>query len=111
MNKYLTALKNKVCSVCVDSDHDGICRLSEHEVCAVEKYHSQIVEVVHSVDSEDLQEYISALRKNICTLHCRMNEENNYCYLREDANCALDRHFPLIIETIQQVDKYDLSVQ
>lgn len=107
MNKYLAAVKNKVCAVCVDSDHQGICRLTEEEVCAVERFLPDIVDIVHSVQSEKLHDYVSALREKLCAVHCRMEGESEYCYLREDANCALDRHFPLIVETIQLADKYD----
>lgn len=107
MNKYLTALKKNVCSVCIDSDNNGNCELSEQEICAVERFYPEIVEIIHSVQSSNMQDYISALRENLCTVHCRMDNETEICYLREDANCALDRHFPLIVETILRADKYD----
>lgn len=107
MNKYLAALKKNICSVCVDSNHEGVCQLSDQEICAVERFYPQIVEIVHSVESEDMRDYVSALRENLCSIHCRMDDETELCYLREDANCALDRHFPLIVETIQKADKYD----
>ena len=38
----------------------------------------------------------------ICA-HCR-NDENGNCYLREDANCSLDRYFTTIVDIIQKVD-------
>lgn len=107
MDKYLSALQRNLCSVCADSTEEGFCTLSDKEICAVEKFYPQIIDLVHSIKSESIQDYIHALRENICTVQCRMEAENSFCYLREDANCALDRHFPLIVEIIQQVDKYD----
>ncbi|MFA5804340.1 MAG: hypothetical protein WC879_06820 [Melioribacteraceae bacterium] len=102
MDKYLKALKQNVCSICVDSNEKGGCTLNEKESCAVELYLPMILEVVHSADSEDIKELHNKLRETIC-FECRTQEGGN-CYLREDANCALDRYFSLIVETIQKVD-------
>ncbi len=104
MNRYLSAIHENVCSICVDSSEAGECLLTENEVCAVEKHLTQIVNIVHSVQSDDIIDYVEALRNRICSL-CRAQEDNGFCELREDANCALDRYFPLIIETIQKIDK------
>jgi len=102
MDKYLKALKQNVCSICVDSNERGGCTLNENETCAVELYLPQIIDVAHSVDSENLNEYKERLRETVC-VKCREQEGGN-CYLREDANCSLDRYFSLIVETIQKVD-------
>ncbi|MCX6151896.1 MAG: hypothetical protein NTX22_15330 [Ignavibacteriales bacterium] len=104
MNKYKKAIRENVCSVCVDSSDSGECTLTEIEICAVEKFLPQIVKVVHSIQSDDVFDYVDLLRKNVC-VYCRAQDEINNCYLREDANCSLDRYFPLIVETIQKVDK------
>ena len=46
MDKYLTAVKENICSVCVDSDEAGKCTLTEEEICAVEYFLPQIVDLV-----------------------------------------------------------------
>ena len=102
MDKYLKALKQNVCSICVDSNAKGGCTLNEKENCAVELFLPQIIEVVQSSDPENFQELQSKLRETVCE-KCRAQEGGN-CYLREDANCSLDRYFSLIVETIQKVD-------
>ncbi|MFA7228244.1 MAG: hypothetical protein WC061_04350 [Melioribacteraceae bacterium] len=102
MDKYLKALKQNVCSICVDSNAKGGCTLNEKESCAVELFLPQIIEVVHSTDSEDIKELQIKLRDTVCA-KCRAQEGGD-CYLREDANCSLDRYFSLIVETIQKVD-------
>lgn len=102
MDKYLKALKQNVCSICVDSNEKGGCTLNEKESCAVELYLTKIVEVVHSDENEDIKELQNKLRETVC-VECRAQEGGN-CYLREDANCSLDRYFSLIVETIQKVD-------
>ena len=108
MDKYLKALKQNVCSICVDSNELGGCTLNEKESCAVELFLPQIIEVVHSIDSAKMKDYKDELRKTVC-VECRAREGGD-CYLREDANCSLDRYFSLIVETIQKVDNGKIQV-
>ncbi len=103
MNKYLSAIRKNVCAICVDSNEKGKCTLNDDEICAVELYLPQIVEVVHSVESENIKDYVDALRKDVC-LECRAQTAEGQCYLREDVNCSLDRQYALIVETIKEVD-------
>ncbi len=103
MDKYLKALKQNVCAICVDSNEKGGCTLNEKESCAVELFLPQIIHVVHNTGSDDLKELHNKLRETVC-IECRAQENGN-CYLREDANCSLDRYFSLIAETIQKVDE------
>ena len=103
MDKYLKAIKQNVCSICVDSNERGGCSLTDKETCAVELYLPQIVEIVTQAEAENIHELRKQLRDVVCA-NCR-NEENGNCYLRDDANCSLDRYFSLIIETIQKVNK------
>lgn len=102
MERYLKAIREKVCSICVDSDENGNCKMTEEECCAVELYLDKIVEVVHSVQSEKMSDYVDALHQRIC-VECRGGIER--CGLKADVNCSLDRYFPLIVETIQLVDR------
>ncbi|HEX2867466.1 MAG TPA: hypothetical protein VHO03_10515 [Ignavibacteriales bacterium] len=104
MDKYLSAIRQNICSICADSNDLGRCSLTDDEICALEVYLPQIVEIVHSIDSQNLQDYIDALRKEVCS-ECRTQEKDGYCYLREDVNCSLDRYFPLIVESIQKADE------
>ncbi len=108
MDKYLKAIKQNVCSICVDSNERGGCTLNEKESCAVELFLPQIIEVVHGVDSEKINDYRDKLRDTVC-VQCRAKENGN-CYLREDANCSLDRYFALIVEIIQKVDAGKIQV-
>lgn len=104
MDKYIKAIKQNVCAICVDSSEKGNCTLSKHETCAVEFYLSVILDIVHGTDSEDISDYHSKVKQEIC-INCRAQDDNGNCYLHEDANCSLDRYFPLIVETIKKVEK------
>ncbi len=103
MDKYVKAIKENICSICVDSSQKGFCTLNSTEVCAVQFYLPQIVEVIHSIENGSVQDYQKKLRETIC-IECRSEEERGHCHLREDANCSLDRYFGLIVETIKKVD-------
>lgn len=103
MEKYLKAIEENVCSICVDSSENGKCTLTDKEVCAVQYFLPEIVSVIHSSNPDDLQECYQRLKEIVC-VNCRAQTDSGYCYLREDSNCSLDRYFMLIIETIQKVD-------
>ncbi len=103
MDKYLKAIKQNVCSICVDSDENGRCKLNTEENCAVEFYLPQILEIVVNSKSEDTRQLQSELHEKVC-INC-ISEGDGNCYLREDANCALDRYFSLIVETIRKTSK------
>ena len=104
MQKYIAAIRDHVCAVCADSTDEGNCTLNEKELCAVQYFLPQILEVVHSRETDDMQVYYKLLKDKVCA-DCKTRDENGNCYLREDANCSLDRYFSLIVETIQKVDK------
>lgn len=70
MDKYLKAIWEKVCSICVDSDEKGNCKMTEEECCAVELYLDRIVQIVHSIQSERMSDYFEALYQKVC-VECR----------------------------------------
>ena len=102
MEKYLDAIRKNVCSICVDSDENGECRLTEKELCAVESYLKEIIELAENMTDEYYDKYYENLREKICA-NCRAKSADGNCYLRDDANCALDRYFPLVVETVRKV--------
>ncbi|MCK9279431.1 MAG: hypothetical protein M0P71_02325 [Melioribacteraceae bacterium] len=103
MDKYQKAIRENVCAICVDSNEHGACTLTNKEACAVQLYLPEIVELVHKYEGKNLDELKLQLRDKICS-HCRTNGEEGDCYLREDANCSLDRYFMLIVDIIKRVD-------
>jgi hypothetical protein len=103
MQKYISAVRENICKICVDSTTDGDCTLSKNEFCAVEMYLPQIVEVVHKTNSEYVEDHYKTLKETICA-ECKTRDSYGNCFLKDDANCSLDRYFPIIVETIQKVD-------
>lgn len=101
MDKYLKAIKQNVCSICVDSNERGGCTLNSSEICALELYLPQLVEIIKNNEKEDYSALHFLVHEKICG-NCK-SQENGYCKLREDANCSIDRYFNLVVDTIKNV--------
>lgn len=104
LEKYWKAIQETVCKVCIDSDPfgNGVCRISEASMCGVKEYLPKIVKVVLSVKSNKMDDYITALRENVCR-GCRETPDG-VCDLRNSVECALDRYYPLIVQAIESVN-------
>ncbi|MBI3999752.1 MAG: hypothetical protein HY351_03975 [Candidatus Omnitrophica bacterium] len=101
---YRNAIRKKVCEHCIDLSEAGHCTLTGDRQCGVELYLGKIIEVVHSIQSPHLQDYVKVLRERVCT-SCKNQNPDGTCRLRSEADCGLDRYFALVVETIEEVDK------
>jgi len=102
MEQYLKAIKEKVCTICVDSDDNGKCKMTDEEFCAVEMNIDKIVAAINSMESDRNEDYYEAIHDYVC-ISCRNETADRNCKLRTDVNCALDRYFPHIVEVIKSV--------
>lgn len=105
MQDYLDAIQRHVCSVCIDgifeNEHKFVrCGLPADRTCPVELHLPQVLEVVESIDSPRLEDYVTRLREKVCA-ECENSEEEG-CDLRLKADCALDRYFMLVAEAIEE---------
>jgi hypothetical protein len=101
--KYMQAIRTKVCAKCIDGDGFGNCRVDPAIDCAIQKYLPLIVQAVGRVTSVDMDDYVRELRAITCA-QCSHESVNGYCMLRKDVDCALDRYFPLVVEAIEEVN-------
>ncbi len=96
---YIEAIRRHVCALCrrmpLDSD------ACEPDVCRIEKHMDGIVHAVMSVQSRSYDDYLHALRREVCP-SCRDNDAEG-CMARSDGTCELDVYFPLVIEAIRDV--------
>ncbi len=102
VDQYWAAVQNRVCVKCIDGDRHGNCRLAPQFECALKAYFPGVVRVVKSTSSENVLDYVAALRKEVCA-QCREQSLDGRCYVRSMLDCALDRYFPRIIEAIEGV--------
>lgn len=103
LSEYWQAIQENVCARCVDSDGAGNCRLDSSVECPLLKYLPLIVNAVHRVTSDRVDDYVVELRDIVCA-QCRHQSPDGKCALRSQVDCALDRYFPLVIEAIERVD-------
>ncbi|MFQ5750663.1 MAG: hypothetical protein ACE5HI_01590 [bacterium] len=108
MQEYLEAIRRRVCSVCIDGifedGHQFVrCGLPSDRTCPIELYLPQVIEVVKSVDSPNMEDYLTILRDKVCA-SCEQTEEGT-CDLRLKADCALDRYFMLVAGAIEAVQE------
>ncbi len=103
MEKYMEAIRQNVCSICADSNDDGECMLTDNEICAIKNFLPEILDVVKKRDSDDFDQYYKDLKRTVCT-NCKARSEEGKCYLREDANCSLERYFSIIVDTVKAID-------
>ena len=98
---YTDAIRRRVCSVCLDAQDDGRCGLTKR-VCAIEKHLPRVVETVLSVDSDRMDEYVAAIRAQVCG-RCPEQSPEGPCELRNRGDCALDMYLFLVVDAIQEV--------
>ncbi|HTR82552.1 MAG TPA: hypothetical protein VMM58_13065 [Bacteroidota bacterium] len=108
LETYWNAIQQKVCVKCIDGDRHGNCRLSPQFDCGLKKYFPNVVHVVQNTHSDNVLDYLTTLRKEVCG-HCQEQTETGVCYVRNMLDCPLDRYFPLIIATITDVHQSQLT--
>lgn len=102
MDLYWDSIRQNVCRKCIDGDGRGGCRLPIDEYCGLDRFFPEIVRTVRSVHSDSFQDYVDALRVNICRT-CDHQFPNGVCRKRDTLECALDRYFPIVIKVIESV--------
>ncbi len=99
---YRDLLKQKVCSVCIDSDADGKCTISRtpDRACPIDMFLPEIVQAIESVQSNRMEDYVESFRTHVCS-QCQ-EDETGRCRFRSDIDCAMDRYIQLIVEAIEE---------
>lgn len=110
LEEYWDAVSAKVCGNCIDSDGFENCRLTGEQACGLKIHFPKVVETVLSVKGDRIEPYIDALRKNVCAF-CRHQSPNGTCSFRRNLDCGLDRYFPLVVNTIEDVRVRSLRLE
>jgi hypothetical protein len=101
---YREAIRQRVCTVCLDSADDGSCRLSGVWACVIEAHLPQLVEAVEDVRSGRERAFAAAVERRVCRA-CPERGPGRTCSPREDGRCALVAYLPLIVRAIEDVDR------
>ena len=94
-------VRNKICNVCTRRTVDGACGLENPSSCALFRLFPQVAQAIASVDSNYIQDYIEAIRLQVCPL-CPDQESDGGCETRQQVQCALDAYLLLVVDAIEE---------
>ncbi len=94
-------VRKRICSVCTERTAAGMCGLDEPSRCALFHLFPRVAQSIQSVNSIEIQPYIDAIRRDVCTV-CEECEAAGGCESRRQARCALDAYLPLVVEAIEE---------
>jgi hypothetical protein len=94
-------VRNRICSVCTERTVDGQCGLAEPSRCALFRLFPQVAQAIQSVKSDDIQQYLDAIRTNVCSI-CTDQARDGSCETRQEVRCALDAYLLLVVEAIEE---------
>lgn len=102
LERYWLAVRGRICARCIDGDPTGRCLLSPHRECALEEHFPAVVNAILNADQGTIEPYVKSLREGVCAI-CGRQTENGDCLFRMQLDCGLDRHLPMIVETITEI--------
>jgi hypothetical protein len=94
-------VRNRICSVCTDRTVDGQCGLDEPSTCALFRLFPEVAQAIQSVTSDDIQQYLEAIRHNVCTV-CAGQANDGSCETRREVRCALDAYLLLVVDAVEE---------
>jgi hypothetical protein len=74
-------VRDKICRVCSDRTADGDCGLEQPSGCALFRYLPEVAKVIQSVQSDDINDYVQAIRLGVCSV-CHEQTADGNCEAR-----------------------------
>jgi hypothetical protein len=94
-------VRNRICHVCTSRTEEGECGLEEPSSCALFRLFPQVAQAIQSVQSDDIRQYIEAIRRNVCTV-CQDRASDGSCEARQQVRCSLDAYLLLVVDAIEE---------
>jgi hypothetical protein len=92
--------RGSICRVCTDRNNEGECGREDPNSCALFRLFPYVVKAVHSVQSDDIRDYVSAIRRDVCSV-C-MQDADGACPERAQVRCSLDAYLILVVGAIEE---------
>ncbi len=102
LNAYEQAVKQYVCSRCIDFGEDGACHSSDPEGCAVFRFLPELIDIAAKIQDQRISHYLHCVRQEVCA-YCRNQHPGEKCSVRDSLDCALDRYLPMILDALEHV--------
>lgn len=100
LNELETIVRAQICNICSDRTVDGQCGLEQPADCALFRLFPQVARAIQSTDSNDIDDYIRAIREHVCSV-CHEQAEDGSCEARREVRCALDAYLLLVVDSIE----------
>src|SRR5688500_9673375 len=94
-------IRRRICGICADRRIDGGCDLADTATCALFRLFPQVAEAVQSVCSDDIGDYIHAIRAKVCSI-CTDRAPDGTCETRQQVRCALAAYLIFIVDDIEE---------
>jgi hypothetical protein len=93
-------VRGRICKVCTERTVAGECGLKEPASCALFRLFPQVAQAISSVESDDINDYVAAIRRNVCSV-CEEQAPDGSCETRQQVQCALDAYLLLVVDAIE----------
>src|SRR5436190_20093478 len=94
-------VRDRICRVCSERTADGNCGLEQPSACALFRLFPQVAKAIQSVQSEEIDDYIQAIRQQVCSV-CNEQMPDGSCEVRHQVQCSLDAYLLLIVYMIEE---------
>ena len=94
-------VRKRICNLCTERTVQGECGLEQSSNCALFSLFPQVAKAIQSVSSDDIHEYIEAIRAGVCSV-CHEQEPDGSCETRQMVRCALDAYLLLVVDAIEE---------
>jgi len=94
-------VRNKICRVCSDRTAHGDCGLDQPSACALFRLFPEVAKAIQSVQSDQIDDYIQAIRLGVCSV-CHQQAADGNCEARKHVQCALDASLLLIVDAVEE---------
>src|ERR1039458_9035447 len=94
-------VRSRICGVCTERTTEGQCGLESPSNCALFRLFPQVAQAIQSVNSDDIHQYIDAIRRNVCSV-CQEQARDGSCEVRQQVQCALDAYLLMVVEAIEE---------
>jgi len=101
LDELEAVVRERICRVCSDRTVDGGCGLEDPSSCALFRLFPQVARAVQSTDSDDIRDYIRAIREQVCSV-CNQQSPDGECETRKQVQCSLDAYLIPVVEAIEE---------
>src|SRR6187399_1477774 len=89
-----------ICPLCTERRVDGSCGLERIDECPIATHLDALLFAAVTVESPRLDDYVGAVREDICTTCRHRSLPADRCEIRSEGHCALDTFLSPALEVV-----------